>query len=238
MTATSSGLRLDLHNHTFHSADAIISPARLLEAARSKGIHCIAVTDHNTVRGGLEALALAEADITLPRVIPGIELTTADGEIIGLYIWEDIPSGLPLVESVDRIRAQGGLVYLPHPYDLFRRGAISRSQRPRAAELSDIIEVVNGRSLGPIAGRKAWELARRAGKPGGAGSDAHREAEVGTSYVTVDAYPDRDMLVSLVAEGRVVHDFSPRDYMLNWGVQGLAPVTRMRRRLTGDLMRR
>ena len=238
MSAPTSGLRLDLHNHTSHSADALISPAELLEAARVRGIHCIAVTDHNSTKGGLEALAIAETDICLPRVIPGIELATADGEIIGLYVWEDIPAGLPLLESVDRIRGQGGLVYLPHPYDVFRRGAISRSERSRAAELSDIVEVVNGRSLGPHAARKAWELARRAGKPGGAGSDAHHEAEVGTSYVTVEAYPDRDTLVSLVAAGTIEHGRGTRGYMVNWGMQGLAPVTRLRRRLMGDLTRR
>jgi predicted metal-dependent phosphoesterase TrpH len=136
------------------------------------------------------------------------------------------------------IRGKGGLIYLPHPYDLFRRGAISRSARSRAAELSDIIEVVNGRSLGPLAGSKAARLAARVGRPGGAGSDAHRQAEVGLACVVVDAYPSRDLLVSLVAAGAVQHDLGPRYYTLNWGMQGLAPVTRMRRRATGSLARR
>lgn len=201
-------------------------------------MHCIAVTDHNTVEGGLEALALADADITLPRVIPGVELTTEDGEIIGLYVWENIPSGLSLLESVARIRGQGGLVYLPHPYALFRRGAISRGERAHAAELSDIIEVVNGRALGPDAARKAARLARRTGKPAGAGSDAHREAEVGTAYVTVEAYPSRDILVQLVAGGTIDHVLGVREYVTNWGMQGRAPVTRLRRRCTGELTRR
>jgi predicted metal-dependent phosphoesterase TrpH len=233
-----SGLRLDLHNHTSFSADGLMSPAALLTGARAKGIHCIAVTDHNTVQGALEALVLAEADLSLPRVIPGIELTTADGEIIGLYVEENIPSGLSLSESVARIRAQGGLVYLPHPYDFFRRGAISRGERVRAAELADIIEVVNGRSLGPRAGKKAGGLARRLNKPGGAGSDAHREAEIGLAYVTVAAHPSREALVSLVAAGTVGHSLSPWEYTLNWGMQGLAPVTRLRRRVAGGLTRR
>jgi predicted metal-dependent phosphoesterase TrpH len=232
-----SGLRLDLHNHTSFSSDGLMSPAALLTGAKAKGIHCIAVTDHNTVQGALEALALAEADPSLPRVIPGIELNTADGEIIGLYVWENVPSGLPLLESVARIRGQGGLVYLPHPCDFFRRGAISRGERMRAAELADIIEVVNGRSLGPRAGSKAGGLARRLNKPRGAGSDAHREAEIGLAYVTVDAYPSRDTLVSLVTAGAVGHGLSPWEYLVNWGMQGLAPVTRMRRRVTGDLTR-
>ncbi|MBN1628932.1 MAG: hypothetical protein JW990_04155 [Thermoleophilia bacterium] len=214
-----------------------MSPSALLEAAKAKGIHCLAVTDHNTVRGALEAVSLAEADITLPRVIPGIELTTADGEIIGLYIWQEIPSGLSLLESVTCIRGQGGLVYLPHPYALFRRGAISRSERTRAAELADIIEVVNGRALGPDAARKARRLARRAGKPAGAGSDAHHEAGVGMAYVTVEAYPSQDTLIELVEEGTIGHTLGARAYVANWGMQFRAPITRVRRRFNGELAR-
>lgn len=228
-----SGLRLDLHNHTRFSPDGVLSPRALLKRAGAVGIDCLAVTDHNCVRGALEALAIADSDPSLPRVIPGFELLTADGEIIGLYVWEDVPAGLSLETSADLIRQQGGVVYLPHPYDLLRRGTISRSARLRAAELADIIEVVNGRSLGPRANNKASRLARRLGKPGGAGSDAHRKAEVGMASVVVDAYPSHETLVSLVGSGTVMHGLNPREYTLNWGMQGLAPVTRMRRRVAG-----
>jgi len=226
-----SGLRLDLHNHTRFSGDGLLSPAALLEAAGALGIDCIAVTDHNCVRGAMEALALAESDASLPRVIPGIELLTADGEIIGLYVQDDIPAGLPLERSVELIKEQGGLVYLPHPYDRLRRGTISRSARLRAAGLADIIEVVNGRSLGPRTNHKASVLAGRTGKPGGAGSDAHRKKEVGQACVVVDEYPTRETLVALLRTGKVMHGLNRREYTLNWGTQGLSPVTRMRRRV-------
>jgi predicted metal-dependent phosphoesterase TrpH len=233
-----SSLRLDLHNHTHYSSDGLMSPAALLRAARAKGIGCLAVTDHNTVQGALQAVALSDADLFLPRVIPGIELNTADGEIIGLYVWEDIRPGLPLIESVELVRGQGGLVYLPHPFDILRRGTISRRQRTRAGELSDVVEVANGRSLGPRAGEKAARFAGWLGKAAGAGSDAHREAEVGLAWVEVDAYPTRDTLAELVAAGKVVHDLRLREYTMNWGVKGLAPVTRIRRRVADDLPRR
>ncbi|NLV71436.1 MAG: PHP domain-containing protein [Actinobacteria bacterium] len=226
-------VRLDLHNHTRFSSDGLMSPAALLKKAARRGIHCLAVTDHNTVQGALEALALADADPSLPRVIPGVELLTADGEIIGLYVREEIPAGLPLEESAALIREQGGLISLPHPYDLFRRGAISREARLRAAQIADMIEVVNGRSLGPRANRKAAELAWLVGRPGCAGSDAHRKVEVGMAYVVVDSLPTRETLVSLVGAGGVRHRLNPREYTLNWGMQGLAPVTRMRRRVAG-----
>ena len=233
-----SGLRLDLHNHTAFSSDGVMSPATLLEAAKARGIDYIAVTDHNTVQGALQAVALADADPSLPRVIPGVELSTADGEVIGLYVWEDIPSGLPVAEAITRIREQGGVVYLPHPYDRLRRGTISPGELSRTAELADIVEVVNGRSLGPRSAAKARGLAGRLGKPGGAGSDAHRKAQVGLAYVVVKAHPSRDTLAALVAAGFVEHGLSPREYTLNWGLQGLSPVTRIRRRVSGGLARK
>ena len=226
-----SGFRLDLHNHTSYSSDGVLPPAALLTVARARGLDCIAVTDHNSVKGGVEALRLALADSGLPRVIPGVELATDVGEVIGLYVEEDIPAGLPLSESVARIRAQGGVVYLPHPFDRLRRGAISARARLCAAGLADIIEVVNGRSLGPRVAAKAAALARDTAKPAGAGSDAHRAPEVGIAYVVVAELPTPETLVALVAAGRLEHGLRPREYMLNWGFQGLSPVTRLRRRL-------
>jgi predicted metal-dependent phosphoesterase TrpH len=226
-----SGVKLDLHNHTHFSSDGAQSPARLLAAARDRGIGCIAITDHNTVRGGLEGAALAEADPELPRVIPGIELATQAGEIIGLFVSEEIPRLLPVSDAVARIRAQGGLVYLPHPFDRVRRGAVSPGERVRVADLADIIEVVNGRALLPRAGFKSAGWAARWGKPAGAGSDAHRTMEVGSAYVVVDEMPTRENLVRLVAAGRVEHHLRAWDYLLNWGLMGMAPVTRFRRRI-------
>jgi len=229
------GLRLDLHNHTRFSADGFLSPAALLEIAAARGIDCMAVTDHNSIRGGLEALAVADSDKSLPRVIPGIELLTAEGEIIGLYLQEDIPAGLSLERSVELVRQQGGLVYLPHPCDRFRRGTISRKARVRAAGLADIIETFNGRALSPWANANASRLARRMAKPCGAGSDAHCKKEVGQAYVVVHEYPTRDTLVSLVEAGTVAHRLGRREYALNWGMQGLSPFTRICRRVTSQL---
>ncbi len=230
MTTLGSGVKLDLHNHTHFSSDGVQSPARLLAAARDRGIGCIAITDHNTVRGALEGAALAAADPTLPRVIPGVELATDVGEVIGLFVSEEIPRSLSVVEAVARIRAQGGLVYLPHPFDKVRRGAVSPGERLRVAGLVDIIEVVNGRALGSRVALKSAALAARMGKPAGAGSDAHRSTEVGSAYIVVDEVPTRENLVRLVAAGRVEHHLRALDYFLNLGRMGMAPVTRFRRR--------
>lgn len=230
-----SRLRLDLHNHTSFSADGSLSPKELLNAARSRGLDCIAVTDHNTVKGALSALEISESDPSLPRVIPGVEVFTKDGEVIGLYVQEDIPKGTPLTEAVERIRRAGGVVYLPHPFDVFRRGAVCSAERENAAALSEVIEVANGRALGPRAGAKSVELATRHGKPRGAGSDAHHEGEVGRSYVVVSELPTRNTLVDLLATGSVENTLHFRDYVLNWGRQASSPPTRVLRRLAGAL---
>jgi predicted metal-dependent phosphoesterase TrpH len=209
-----------------------MTPAVLLSTARAKGLDCIAVTDHNTVRGGLLALGLSEADPSLPRVIPGIELSTEVGEVVGLYVREDIPRGLPLREATLRIRDLGGLVYLPHPHDVFRRGAISRRERDNAAALCDLVEGFNGRALGPCAGAKSARLAERQGKPCGAGSDAHHRGEVGRAWVEVAELPTRETLVGVVAAGEVRHGLRALGYSLNWGRQASAPWTRAWRRIT------
>ncbi|MCX8032108.1 MAG: PHP domain-containing protein [Thermoleophilia bacterium] len=226
------GLRVDLHNHTRFSSDGWLSPRELLLAAARRGIHCLAVTDHNTLEGALEAAALAEEDPSLPRVIPGIELTTREGEIIALYVSDPIPAGLALPEAIDRVKGQGGLVYLPHPCELVRHGAISRRARLQAASLADIVEVLNGRALTPKAQKKALLLAQALGKASGAGSDAHARSEVGSAFVLVDDYPTRDTLVSLLQRGTVVGTLGAMDYTVNWVVRGFAPFVRLSRELT------
>jgi len=222
------GVRLDLHNHTSFSPDGRLTPRELLLAAAERGIHCLAITDHDCLEGALEALALAEADSSLPRVIPGIEITTTEGEIIGLYVHRPIPPGLELLEAVERVRSQGGLVYLPHPCDRLRRGAVSKKARMLAASLADIVEVLNGRALTPRAQRKAAMLARKAGKVCGAGSDAHVWSEVGSAFVLVEDYPTRETLVSVVGGGIVVGTLGAMDYTVNWMFRGLAPIMRLR----------
>jgi predicted metal-dependent phosphoesterase TrpH len=177
-------------------------PLELLRAAAAEGIDYVGVTDHGTIRGGVEAALLAEDDEDLPRVIIGQEVFTTQGEVIGLYLVEDIPSGLTLDQTVSRIQGQGGLVYLPHPYDAVRRATIHAGVLERAAAHSDVIEVVNGRSLRRAFDRSAKALAERHQTAGGAGSDAHYPGEVGRAVCEVAGMPTRDDLVALLRDGR------------------------------------
>jgi len=221
-----------MHNHTHWSRDGTMSPRRLLELARGRGIDCLAVTDHDRFEGAREAAALAAAHPELPRVIPGQEITTQAGELIGLYLVEAVPAGLPPLETVARIHRQGWLAYLPHPCDSLRRGSMAAEHRDLVARAADLIEVRNGRSLRRGFDRRSTALAHALAKPGGAGSDAHYEAEVGLAWALVTAIPTRDTLPALLWEGSVSPPPSRLQLLRAFGFAfrtGLAKRARRRR---------
>jgi predicted metal-dependent phosphoesterase TrpH len=113
-------LRADFHMHTHYSKDCTTSPKRLVARCLRVGLGCIAVTDHNTIRGGMEV-----AEIAPFPVIVASEVKTTHGEITGLFLTEEIPRGLSPMETVERIKAQGGLVSIPHPFDKVRSSVIT-----------------------------------------------------------------------------------------------------------------
>lgn len=244
MVAPPRGYVLDLHNHTRHSHDAGMDPLDLLLAMARRGVDCVGVTDHGTVRGGLEAARFSAADPRLPRVICGQEVLTTQGEVIGLYLAEDIPSGLSLDQTVAAIRAQGGLVYLPHPYDAMRHATVRRGVLERAADLVDIIEVENGRSLCRRYDRMSRELAVRHGKVFGAGSDAHYPGESGRAVLEVARPPTRDDLptglagrpparddlLALLRDARLVRARDANDRLLGWWFLARVGVDKWRSR--------
>jgi predicted metal-dependent phosphoesterase TrpH len=162
---------VDLHMHTDHSNDCVTPVEVLLATARERGLGAIAVTDHNEISGAIEAREKA-AEFGV-KVIVGEEVKTADqGEVIGLFIEEKIPRGMSLEETIAEIRRQGGIVYVPHPFD--RLHSVPDYEHLLAVvDQVDAIEVFN-----PRIAIAAWneEAVRFAGKyriPGGAGSDAH-----------------------------------------------------------------
>lgn len=226
-----SPVRVDLHNHTRFSSDGRLAPGELLELAAEAGIACVAVTDHDVIDGALECLSLAERSADLPRVIPGIEISTRSGEIIALYVTERVPSGLSVEETAIAVRERGGLVYLPHPFDRLRRAAITSEAREEAAALADIVEVRNGRTLRRSFDDAALALAARLGKTMGAGSDAHYAAEVGLCYMNVSEVPERDTLLDLLRRGRPVTGPEVRDRLRAWRFHLQTGGLKARRRL-------
>ena len=177
-------IKVDMHVHTKYSKDSILSLERLFIVCRKRGIDCIAVTDHNTIKGALEF----QKRFNGVKVIVGEEIESRAGEIIGLFLQEEVSPGLSAGKTIVSIKKQGGLVYLPHPFDRCRRAPIKlKSIEPFWDEI-DIVEVFNSRSLISSWSEKALELAKEKKKPFGIGSDAHSEKEVGKSLAEMEDF--------------------------------------------------
>jgi predicted metal-dependent phosphoesterase TrpH len=176
---------LDLHCHTRASFDSLARPADVVRIAAERGLTHLAITDHDRIDGALEARAAAPPGLT---VLVGQEIRTTDGDLIGVFLTEPIVSGLAPIEAIGAVRAQGGLVGVPHPFDRFR-GSLGRVERlADLAPLVDWIEVHNARLIGS-GNERAAAFARDHGLPGVAVSDAHSTLEVGVAYAVVDGDP-------------------------------------------------
>ena len=192
-------MKVDMHVHTKYSKDSLLSLEGLFSVCRRKGINCIAITDHNTIRGALEF----QKRFPL-RVIVGEEIESKAGEIIGLFLKEEIPPGLSAGKTIATIKKQGGLVYLPHPFDRWRKASIDfKSIEPFWNEV-DIIEVFNSRSLISSWNEQALELAGERRKPYGVGSDAHSEKEVGKSLVEIEDFHSPAEFVANLTRAKII----------------------------------
>lgn len=193
-------LRVDLHAHTMWSGDSTTTPGELADAIEAVGLDVICITDHNAIAGAQE---LRDA---LPcRVIVGEELRTAAGEIIGLFLSERIPIGVSHVDAAHLIREQGGLVYIPHPFDPMRRNLSEIVLHELAEEgLVDALEVFNAKTSLAGLQRRAADFAEEHDLPGGAGSDAHVPDALGAAYVEMTDFTDPASFLGSLRSARVV----------------------------------
>jgi predicted metal-dependent phosphoesterase TrpH len=173
-------MKLDLHVHSIYSYDSFLRPELLIKIAKKRNLDGIAVTDHNTIKGGLRTRAIAPKGFL---VIPGAEIKTEKGEIIGLFIEEEITSRL-FDEVKKEIMAQEGITLLPHPY----RNKYCDPER--LMDSIDALEVLNARTS-PSLNDKALRLAEKYSKPKIGGSDAHYRFEIGRVYTKI---PGNDLL--------------------------------------------
>jgi predicted metal-dependent phosphoesterase TrpH/glycosyltransferase involved in cell wall biosynthesis len=190
----------DLHMHTSWSHDCSIEVPELLDHAEGEGLGAIAVTDHNVFGGALEAVELAQDRELI--VIPGEEVKTdGQGEVIGLFLEREIPRGLSFADTLAAIREQGGLVYLPHPFDRMHSIADPATLHRHLPEI-DVLEVYNARLLFEAYNDEALRFARKYGLIAGAGSDAHVLQGVGTGAVRLRRFegPEEFLLALRGAE--------------------------------------
>lgn len=192
-------IKIDMHVHTRYSHDSSFSLGRLFSACKRKGIECIAITDHNTIKGALEF----QKRFPL-RIIVGEEIESRAGEIIGLFLKEEVPAGLSAGKTIASIKKQGGFVYLPHPFDRWRKAPINlKSIEPFWNEI-DIIEVFNSRSLISSWNEKALRLAREKKKPFGVGSDAHSEKEAGRALIEMEDFNSPAEFINNLTPAKII----------------------------------
>lgn len=189
-------LKVDFHMHSYFSADSNLSPTEILKYAKRAGLDAIAVTDHNTIEGG-KAVRKLSKDL---MVIVGSEIKTDGGDIIGLSLKKDIPSGLSPLETCKLIKKQGGLVIIPHPFDKFRSGI--GAETVKIVKYIDALEIFNARIMFGKFNEEARIFAKRHGLPGVAGSDSHFAFEIGSAYTMVHSGKNISEILNAVKNGQ------------------------------------
>jgi predicted metal-dependent phosphoesterase TrpH len=187
-----------MHLHTGRSFDCLSDPARVVASARAAGLDRICVTDHNEI----EAALLLKKQYP-EFIIVGEEVKTAEGvDVIGLYITELIPKGTTARETCRRIHAQGGIVYVPHPFAAGKGGG--GFILPIIEDMVDAVEGFNARIHDDALNQRAVQWARDRDLPLGAGSDAHTYTELGRGYVEVPPFEDNaQSFLTALRNGRI-----------------------------------
>jgi predicted metal-dependent phosphoesterase TrpH len=208
----------DLHTHTSWSHDCGVEPAELVAYAEELGLGAIAVTDHNAFGGALEAVELARGRDLM--VIPGEEIKTDEqGEVIGLFLKEEIPRGQSFADTIAAIKGQGGIVYLPHPFDRLHAIPDPAMLHLHLDEL-DVFEVYNARLLFEAFNDEAVRFAQKYNLTVGAGSDAHVLQGLGTGALRMRRFEDAEEFLLSLHSAQVLR--RPRSLVYLQGLKWMA----------------
>lgn len=184
-------MKFDLHVHSIYSKKCgYMEPRYIVKTAVRRGLDGIAVTDHDTIRGGLKTAEYSEGGF---EVIIGSEIMTSRGEIIGLFLSEEIQSR-DFLGAIEEVQNQNGIVIVPHPFDTLRKSALHPTEKD--AELIEGIEGFNGRSIFQKSNTEAVEFGMRNNLAITAGSDAHFLNEIGNAGVITDSSDITEAIIS------------------------------------------
>ncbi len=190
-------LKADLHVHTCYSADCGTPLDKIVARCLQIGINCIAIADHHSIAGALKLKEIAPFNVIVAE-----EIMTPIGELMGLFLTQEIPRGLSAQETITRIKSQGGLVNIPHPFGhSFRENKKLLSQE--ILSQVDLIEVFNSRIPFPNSFPKASKLALDYGLPASAGSDAHTVREIGRAYVEMPEFNGPEHFLDCLTRGKI-----------------------------------
>ncbi len=192
-------LRVELHVHTIGSHDSLMKPQKILDRCDRLGIDRIAVTDHDVISVALEMKALAPH-----RVIVGEEIQTSQGEIIGYFLTELIPGGLDPMETIQRLRAQGAVINIPHPFDALRTPNFTRAQIEEIAPHVDALETFNARCITNVPNEKAKTFAQANGLLETVGSDAHSLLELGKANLLMQDFWDPETFLTALKDAKQI----------------------------------
>jgi predicted metal-dependent phosphoesterase TrpH len=191
-------LKADLHVHTKYSLDSNTPLEKIVSRCLEIGINCVAIADHGTAEGALKLREMAPF-----TVIVAEEILTPHGEIMGLFLEKTIPSGLSVAETISSIKAQGGLVCIPHPFDTIRKSALRTHIIEEIVDQIDMIETLNARVMLPKNSAKARAFVAKHGIAPSAGSDAHTLSEIGNAYVEMPEFNGRDDFLQALEKGKI-----------------------------------
>lgn len=195
--------KVDLHTHSVASPDGGINAAQYRKILDTKKLDYIAVTDHDRIDFALQL----QAELG-DHIIVGEEITSSEGEIIGLFLTKRVKPGMSAAQTTQAIHDQGGLVYIPHPFETVRKG-LTLNALNSITDTVDIIEVKNGRAFFQNFSSQAADWASTHHKPGAASSDAHGVRGLGFSYSSVNSTPSHSSLVTLLPNAPLTHRRAP-----------------------------